>query len=830
VTLEIPLGERFDDPYGRFLNHDAYSSTQLAQLRKQQHVNIRSCRPNASRTLTMFDLDLLSMSGFDVDPMSALESTTPIQNRPQENWTTGVVGATAFNQWFGVTLTLGAGTNTTQSVMSRYPVDISQMASTDVISIPLPSFPLASVTTATSFIDLTSDSAGSFGTATDSIAFNASTVALTAGHSELRFPISALTNVDKTRITGVQFRIQATGAATMVILGVRALSANWVFPPMDTDTLYGHLVRPPSRNGDPAAASAFPTGTTSWPIVFRAANPPGTADPRPIDISAAMVVNPGTLTVAGTSTAALYFREQPLDQNTQLDLDATFTQDDLNNFGTRLITNAGTSIWTAATLPAAPVQPDFGRALYDSRTQGTLDQYQQSGLDSDTQFSLERTQDTVSAAYLEVKLTWDNTGASTLTVKNESGTGQTFATPFTVSANSVFAISVDLVDDSMRVRIFQLDSYRNVTGLLYDSTTIVDGSFLNRRKGRIGWHSLLQDGSAYIESVLPRSVSFGEYVSLPFNSDTPVRGAQLSAHSSPKLELVTSVSSSGWGGTVASDPGRSNSGRAYKITYDQVNRLQGVQTNGLFIDSPAETTVAFDILVPTGATPIAFLYGARDRIVQLRFGPILAETWQHVELSLSPYADNNLVGTFNLVLITSTGPAWYLDNLSVNTRVVAWDGRSNEADPWSMDTIDWMPFLDTVNGVNDGLVFPERGAGMQLRARAVRQTASITDIAAQPRYAELGGFAWRDQVVTWRTGLAPSFTSSVSSRTVTFASTSTSTGDPIIAHLWSFGDGVQDYGPNPVHTYTNAGTYTVVLTVIDSKGQRQSATATVTVT
>ena len=63
--------------------------------------------------------------------------------------------------------------------------------------------------------------------------------------------------------------------------------------------------------------------------------------------------------------------------------------------------------------------------------------------------------------------------------------------------------------------------------------------------------------------------------------------------------------------------------------------------------------------------------------------------------------------------------------------------------------------------------------------------------------------------------------------TVNFnASGSTSPGATITGYSWSFGGS----GVAPSHTFTTAGTYTVVLTVTDSRNQTGSSSATITVT
>lgn len=50
------------------------------------------------------------------------------------------------------------------------------------------------------------------------------------------------------------------------------------------------------------------------------------------------------------------------------------------------------------------------------------------------------------------------------------------------------------------------------------------------------------------------------------------------------------------------------------------------------------------------------------------------------------------------------------------------------------------------------------------------------------------------------------------------------------AYAWAFGDGDYSSDPVPIHVYTRPGTFTAVLTVTDSIGNHQAASATVTVT
>ena len=68
-------------------------------------------------------------------------------------------------------------------------------------------------------------------------------------------------------------------------------------------------------------------------------------------------------------------------------------------------------------------------------------------------------------------------------------------------------------------------------------------------------------------------------------------------------------------------------------------------------------------------------------------------------------------------------------------------------------------------------------------------------------------------------------------RIVTFTSIASTDADgSVVARTWDFGDGTPPSSDGTtVHTYTAAGTYTVVLTVVDDLGATSSATETMTV-
>jgi PKD repeat protein len=105
---------------------------------------------------------------------------------------------------------------------------------------------------------------------------------------------------------------------------------------------------------------------------------------------------------------------------------------------------------------------------------------------------------------------------------------------------------------------------------------------------------------------------------------------------------------------------------------------------------------------------------------------------------------------------------------------------------------------------------------------------------------DVGNTASKSHVVSVKVaspgGLTAAFTVSPSDpaphTTVTFnASTSTDAGDPIVDYAWDFGDGTRTHASNPnaSHAYIIEGSFTVTLTITDSKGRTAMKTQIVAV-
>jgi PKD repeat protein len=108
-------------------------------------------------------------------------------------------------------------------------------------------------------------------------------------------------------------------------------------------------------------------------------------------------------------------------------------------------------------------------------------------------------------------------------------------------------------------------------------------------------------------------------------------------------------------------------------------------------------------------------------------------------------------------------------------------------------------------------------------------SVKLTSFSAVP----VGGKAPTQPTTPTPANTAPTaaFTATTDALTVSVDGAGSTDADGTVAsHAWGFGDGTTGNGATASHTYTAAGTYTVVLTVTDDKGATARTQRTVTVT
>ena len=98
-----------------------------------------------------------------------------------------------------------------------------------------------------------------------------------------------------------------------------------------------------------------------------------------------------------------------------------------------------------------------------------------------------------------------------------------------------------------------------------------------------------------------------------------------------------------------------------------------------------------------------------------------------------------------------------------------------------------------------------------LTAAEVADLATVPESQASPNRAPVASFA-----------------TSVDGLTATFVDASSDPDGDALTYTWNFGDGETSTLQNPIHTYTSAGTYTVILKVKDNNGARGTHTVRIT--
>lgn len=492
--------------------------------------------------------------------------------------------------------------------------------------------------------------------------------------------------------------------------------------------------------GNESPEEGFPVTPTRWPSLFRSNAFQGLSDPEPVNLIIGAAFTAGSFGQASSAKKnelALYFRDVPTDNQTMIEVNTK----------------------TMAQLDAAGKQPDFGKALFDARDQEEIDIYDQFELDERTQYTIERKRDESEHTWMEARLKWGATTASNeLTLHDADGLGYKWtgmaleASKTSEADKGKYILIVQIKDTWMRAKIYQL----NQTGafisetVVFDTGKITDENLIKRRKGRFGWFANLLDGDAHLDDIKSRGANFGEMISKPFESVTPVKGVQLFTGSTSDKELITGFErTQPEYMTLTPDPNASAGGKAIKVATTPLRPLQGISSNTFQIEEPLNISISFDIRFPASEIPggqlIGFLLGPNENALPIDFSPYMFDQWSHVKVQMPEILYQT--GGYKVIIMQTlpvVATTWWIENLSIKTYSVKWSARAKKPDAWGAGGQRWREAGFTLNSLNGGIVFPERGNQLQIRAQALRQDATISDFKAIPQYATLGRTVFND--------------------------------------------------------------------------------------
>lgn len=820
----VPLTEEFTEREWTY--YDSYEAETKAQLAFQRHVDLRT---------------FMASSG--------------------EDWNLGTFGyTTALAKYPAITIP-AEGVTESESATPNKPIDLlTGFADNDLFTFALPQFPLEAINITQSKIEITSDPQGRCANTklTASVPFNASLKTIIEGDSQFVVERSVLeqNEIDLSKITGVRFKIvcKAGKSGTVYIMGVKLVLAaiegkpGWVVSTVDFDNWNGLLRKPTPLDGNVTDGPVLEQG-----ILWKSDLLPGYNDPKPVNAEFGIVINPGSQ--SKQNEVVLYQRQEPLIFQTQLDLIGV----------------------TQSQLDGNP-QPDLGTEEFTSRTVGEFDKQPMSRFDHLEQMKdLERlpVPSPVEQSWITFTFKWGE-GKTKLIMNNSVLPGYVFPKVPAMNNNSEYLLVFSLEDSRARARIFELNKDKSVNQEpIFDSTVIEDDGVFRRRQGRIGWKAVLADNDAYVHSIRPRSVVFAEYKSTPLNSFTPVDGAQLFANFTGNEELwnqgfeITPADSKGV--VLSRDKSRTLSGESFRVDTNGTEKDVGITTDLIeFIDfTQAEirffiwfagqprTVETVEVKHPPafpgprkfppffpskGYTTFnqemlgnisAQLVSEEGTVIPLPMPELETNQWQEVTISL-PTDEIVQTGKYRVQILqpTLTASSWWVDNISIFERTVQWSARSVVSDPWNSNYAPWTDFREIVNVNRKGIMLSPRGKELQLRARALRQNATIKSPKIIPRYASLGRLVWPEERLTGKTAPTAEFeVKGISARTFKFTDESTPGTAAIVSREWSFGDGSFSAGNQLIteHNYPLPGTYYVTLVTMDRNGLRSQATHTVAV-
>jgi hypothetical protein len=263
INKQEIISDYFENNLGQWVNYFALDVDQAAALIKQKHTDIKSFADAVYKPSYVIDLLPKTMA-----QLSDLTYSNTAKQVQYVNAKTIITAAEAWSSpatidttglWKVVKFQCNAS-SVTEVYSKNSGIDVTNYTDNDYLLISLPNYP--SVNTSVSFVSITTDtsSAGFDGSQTDTFYLSNSnsniSIVNTDDNVELKIPISSLKNVYKSTnlnagyITGVKFAIQSsTGTPYFYCAGVRMISSNWRYAPLDINTLENKIVKTVPPNG-----------------------------------------------------------------------------------------------------------------------------------------------------------------------------------------------------------------------------------------------------------------------------------------------------------------------------------------------------------------------------------------------------------------------------------------------------------------------------------------------------------------------------------------------------------------------------------------------------
>jgi hypothetical protein len=712
-------------------------------------------------------------------------------------WTGGTLtfGYLPTTHWPGATFTVTPGNvELTWTPPAGADIDFNYIPGGSLV-LTLPSFPLSAVDIFNSYIDLTSDG---FDTQILSLPMDLSQSTLIEGNAYAIFTAAeigdnpGITNV----VNGVRIRFDIESNCTIDLAGLRLIDPNWIASNVDFDNANEILRSCIPIDGDPTYT---PEPNQYMPVLYRSDAPSNINDPAPINGNVGVLLNTGSMSSANQFT--LYVREQNVEYITQANLEGipqyVLEGQDVQDLGL-----------------SEPLQVQNWQAF---------------------------------------QIQWGLNNSISIYGSATSAQTYTFGLDGLLDNHTYYAILCEYTDNTARAQIYSVNSDTGLTESLVFDTQLIDDAFtFIRQSGRIGFQAQLLDGDTFIESIRPSQMTFAAYQSAPMTSITPVAAARLYASFSPDIVLwrdwLSFPDLNGSMPLLTTDPNNSQSIGVSVYTPSTETPAQGVISNVLTPFGDADTGITdftnlnidFSLYVPQGVSstldnlPVitAELVNANGGSLPLTLPASTPNAWQDISCSLPPGFNLSGLYTLRLHYNGNIPIQFYVANVVVTQRSVAWSARSVVSDAWSANYAPWTPFHELVNSDTEGVRFTTIGDQLQIQALALQQDAAIYgSIQTIPIYAQLGSFLFPDdptrQPIT--SIVTVSYTWSATGLTVAFTGDAFSLTDgqnnAIPSYVWSFGDGTYGTGEVVSHTYDVAGSYYVVLTVTDVYGNTNYYTA-----